>query len=139
MYVRYSCDEKLALYELVELYADGEEDPGMNDVKEDFLINSYLNLNSIISRLNLCVHTLVQYWYLRLLFLTLSPIGVTFSSISAANNHAEGPEADSLFANFGMVKNHIDQFIDLVSRPLRGHVVGCLQLSPLIDPGFDGG
>lgn len=40
MYVRYSCDEKLALYELVELYADGEEDPGMNDVKEDFLINS---------------------------------------------------------------------------------------------------
>lgn len=38
-HVRYSYDEELALYELLELDADGEEDPELDDTIHDLLIN----------------------------------------------------------------------------------------------------
>jgi hypothetical protein len=38
-HVRYSYDEELALYELLELDADGEEDPEFDDTIHDILVN----------------------------------------------------------------------------------------------------
>ena len=38
-HVRYSYDEELALYELLELDADGEEDPEFDDTVHDILVN----------------------------------------------------------------------------------------------------
>ena len=38
-HIRYSYDEELALYELLELDADGEEDPEFDDTTHDILVN----------------------------------------------------------------------------------------------------